>query len=171
VLAAVLEGEDVLYVASSSAQRVISLDIAVGRRLPAFTMSTGRILLAALADHELDAWLQLLHPKRYTSKTTMSNDELRRQVLAVRKAGFAIVDEEFEIGFRSLSVPVRDQGGAVVAALNVCCPSSRVSLARMREEFLPRVLQTAEEIGALLPEAYAQHAPDLRHAARPSAHR
>jgi IclR family pca regulon transcriptional regulator len=171
VLAAVLDGEDVLYVACASAQRVISLDIAVGSRLPAFTMSTGRVLLAALPDEQLQAWLDALHPTRYTSKTTTSTDVLRREVLAAREADYAITDEEFEIGFRSLSVPVRDQAGAVVAALNVCCPSRRVGLSAMREDFLPQVRQAAQDIGRLLPEAYARHAPELRQASRPSTQR
>jgi IclR family pca regulon transcriptional regulator len=171
VLAAVLDGEDVLYVACASAQRVISLDIAVGSRLPAFTMSTGRVLLAALPDEQLQAWLDALHPTRYTRKTTTSTEVLRREVLAAREAGYAITDEEFEIGFRSLSVGVHDQTGAVVAALNVCCPSRRVGLQAMREDFLPRVRSAAQDIGRLLPEAYARHAPELRQAPRPSTQR
>lgn len=162
VLAAVLDGEWCVYVARSSSQRVVSVDLDVGSRLPAFAMSTGRVLLAALSDEELDRWLRDLRPVKYTEHTVTSKSKLRADVLRVREAGWSIVDEEYEIGFRSLSVPIRDQGGAVVAALNVCCPSPRVSVERMREEFLPEALAAAEEIQRSLPEAYARRAPELR---------
>ncbi len=162
VLAAVLDGESVVYVARASSQRVVSVDLDVGSRLPAFAMSTGRVLLAALSDDELDRWLDDLRPTRYTEHTVLSKAALRKDVLAVREAGWSIVDEEYEIGFRSLSVPIRDQGGTVVAALNVCCPSPRVTIERMRTEFLPETLRAAEEIQRALPEEYARRSRDLR---------
>jgi len=162
VLAAVLDGEWCVYVARASSQRVVSVDLDVGSRLPAFAMSTGRVLLAALSDEELDRWLRDFRPIKYTDRTITSKSKLRADVLRVREAGWSIVDEEYEIGFRSLSVPIRDQGGTVVAALNICCPSARVSVERMREEFLPEALAAAEEIQRSLPEAYARRAPELR---------
>ncbi len=121
-------------------------------------MSTGRVLLAAMSDDELERWLDEFRPVRYTDHTVMSRAKLREDVVAVREKGWSIVDQEYEIGFRSLSVPIRDQGDAVVAALNVCCPSPRVSLERMQEEFLPATQATAAEIQRSLPEAYRRRA-------------
>jgi IclR family pca regulon transcriptional regulator len=164
ILGAVLDGEWVLYVARASASRVVSVDLDVGSRLPAFAMSTGRVLLAALADEELDRWLKELRPTKYTEHTVTSKRALREDVLAVRDAGWSVVDEEYEIGFRSLSVPIHDQGGAVVAALNVCCPSPRVSVETMREAFLPEVLAAAQQIQRSLPEEYGRRSRDLRSA-------
>ena len=165
-LAAVLDGDMCVYIARASAQRVVSVDLDVGSTLPAFTMSTGRVLLAAMSDDELERWLDEFRPVRYTDHTVMSRAKLREDVIAVREKGWSIVDQEYEIGFRSLSVPIRDQGDAVVAALNVCCPSPRVSLERMREEFLPATQATAAEIQRSLPEAYRRRARDLRNGGR-----
>lgn len=158
VLAAVLDGEDVVYVARASANRVVSVDLDIGSRLPAAPMSTGRVLLGDLSDEELDRWLAAFRPVKYTVQTVTSKAALRADVLTVRKSGWSIVDEEYEIGFRSISVPIHDQGGSMVAALNVCCPSPRVSLEAMRVDFLPEMLKTAEEIQRSLPEAYAHRA-------------
>jgi IclR family pca regulon transcriptional regulator len=165
-LAAVLDGELCVYVARATAQRVVSVDLDVGSTLPAFTMSTGRVLLAAMSDEELDRWLDDFRPIRYTDHTVTSRARLREDVLAVREKGWSIVDQEYEIGFRSLSVPIRDQGDNVVAALNVCCPSPRVSLETMQERFLPTAQRTAEEIQRSLPEEYRRRAKDLRVGAR-----
>lgn len=161
-LAAVLDGDMCVYVARATAQRVVSVDLDVGSTLPAFTMSTGRVLLAALSDEELDRWLDDFRPTKYTDHTITSRARLRDDVIAVREKGWSIVDQEYEIGFRSLSVPIRDQSGTVVAALNVCCPSPRVSLETMQEEFLPAALRSAEEIQRSLPEEYRRRAKDLR---------
>jgi IclR family pca regulon transcriptional regulator len=161
-LAAVLDGEDCVYIARATAPRVVSVDIDVGSALPAFAMSTGRVLLGALSDEELDRWLDEFRPAKYTDRTVTSRARIKEDVVTVRERGWSIVDQEYEIGFRSLSVPIKDQGGAIVAALNVCCPSPRVSLEQMRREFLPAAKRTAEEIQRSLPEEYRRRASDLR---------
>jgi IclR family pca regulon transcriptional regulator len=160
-LAAVLEGEWVVYVASVSAQRVISIHVAIGSRLPAFCMSTGRVLLAALPDPALDQWLDELRLVRYTDLTITSKSELRAEILEAREKGWAIVNEEYELGVGSLSVPIRGAEGATVAALNVCCPTQRVSVRTMQSRFLPAALEAAELISALLPEDSTRRPRDL----------
>jgi IclR family pca regulon transcriptional regulator len=145
-LAAVLDGEWVVYVARATARRVISVDLDVGSRLPAFCMSTGRVLLAALPDAELDRWLAALSPVKFTEHTVTSKRKLRDLILRTREAGWSIVDQEYEIGFASISVPILDGHGETIAALNVCCPTPRVSIDDMRERFLPEMLEAALRI-------------------------
>jgi IclR family transcriptional regulator, pca regulon regulatory protein len=127
----------------------------VGSRLPAYCMSTGRVLLAALPDDALDRWLAELRPAKHTSKTIVSKRKLRESIMQARRDGWSMMDEEYEIGFRSLSVPIQDRSGATIAALNVCCPTPRVSLKTMRTEFLPLVQRAAETIRESLPEGLA----------------
>lgn len=155
-LSAVLDGEWVVYVNRTSSQRVVSVNLDVGSRLPAYCMSTGRVLLAALPDDALDQWLQELTPIKHTEKTIVAKGKLRESIIQARHDGWSIMDEEYEIGFRSLSVPVLDGAGSTIAALNVCCPSARVSLQRMRTEFLPQTLRAAEAILDALPTGYGQ---------------
>jgi IclR family pca regulon transcriptional regulator len=151
-LAAVLDGYEVVYVAKTISQRVVIVNIDVGTRMPAFCMSTGRVLLAALADDELERWFAGFEPKRFTDKTITAKARLREAVAQAREDGYAVVDEEYEIGFRSLSVPIVGSSGRTVAALNICCPSARVSIETMRGPFLAEARASAEEIGRSLPE-------------------
>jgi IclR family pca regulon transcriptional regulator len=160
-LAAVLDGEWVVYVARTRSQRVINVNIEVGSRLPAFCMSTGRVLLAALPDAALDQWLADFEPTRYTDTTVTSKTRLRERIVAAREDGFAIVDEEYEVGFRSLSVPIHDRADKVVAALNICCPSPRVTVEDMRLRFLPELREAAGRVEASLPEEFARRRRDL----------
>jgi len=160
-LAAVLDGEWVVYTNVSSSRRLFSLNLDVGSRLPAFAMSTGRVLLSALSDEELGRWLRDLKPVRYTEKTIVSKRKLREVITQARHHGWAIMDEEYEIGFRSISVPIHDRTGTTVAALNVCCPSARVSLEAMKNDFLPEALFASRAITDSLPEV------EIRMNARP----
>jgi IclR family pca regulon transcriptional regulator len=154
-LAAVLDGEWVVYTNRTSTQRVVSVDLGNGSRLPAFCTSTGRILLAALPDGALDRWLDEVQPVRYTERTIVSKRRLREEILRARRQGWSIVEEEYEVGLGSLSVPIRDRVGATIAALNVCCPTPRVTLETMQSIFLPRVQEAAEAIRASLARADA----------------
>jgi IclR family pca regulon transcriptional regulator len=160
-LSAVLDGEWCVYVNRTTTQRVISVNLDVGSRLPAFCMSTGRVLLAALDDDALDRFLADLRPERYTDKTIVSKRKLREAIVQARRDGWTVMDEEYEIGFRSLSVPIRDRADRTIAALNVCCPTPRVSLKTMKTEFLPLTLRAAEEIRDSLPEGVVRSARDL----------
>jgi len=160
-LSAVLDGEWCVYVNRTTTQRVISVNLDVGSRLPAFCMSTGRVLLAALDDDALDRWLAELKPERYTEKTIVSKEKLRAAILQARRDGWTVMDEEYEIGFRSLSVPIRDHADRTIAALNVCCPTPRVSLKTMKTAFLPRTVRAAEAIRESLPGGIVRSARDL----------
>jgi len=160
-LSAVLDGEWCVYVNRTTTQRVISVNLDVGSRLPAFCMSTGRVLLAALDDDALDRWLADLKPERYTDKTIVSKRKLRESIMQARRDGWTVMDEEYEVGFRSLSVPIRDQSDRTIAALNVCCPSARVSLKTMKVEFLPLTLRAAAAISESLPEGVVRSAREL----------
>jgi IclR family pca regulon transcriptional regulator len=155
-LAVVLDGSDVVYVAKTTSQRLVHVSIEVGSRIPAFCVSSGRVLLAALPDDAVDRYLAQIEPSPFTDTTVTAKHELRSIILGVREDGWSIVDQEYELGFRSLSVPIHDRAGMVVAALNVCCPSPRVSFELMRTEFLPQALETAAQVGSLLPEGFVR---------------
>jgi IclR family pca regulon transcriptional regulator len=157
----VLDGHDVVYLAKTTSRRLVNVSIEVGSRIPAYCVSSGRVLLAALGEEPRERYLATVEPASFTGTTTVDRTALRAALDDVRSDGFSIVDQEYEVGFRSLSVPVRDRGGTVVAALNVCCPSPRVSLETMRETFLPAVRETAEQVGVLVPEGFVRRGPEI----------
>lgn len=149
---AVLEGNDILYVARSSANtRVMSIDLSIGSRLPAYCTSMGRALLAGLPRQELRAYLSRAKLTRLTNRTVATPEELANVLKAVRRKGYAIVDQELELGLRSIAVPVSDRDGRAVAAINVGTQSSRISIAEMESRFLPLLRAAAHEVGLLVP--------------------
>ena len=141
--AAVLSGEDVVYVARIPGRRILSVSLDVGTRLPAYCTSMGRVLLAGMGPDMLKAFLAEARIERRTPKTIVKRDLLGKAIHKARADGFAIVDEELELGLRSIAVPISDRGGQVVAAINVSTQSARFSVEAMEREILP-VLRKAK---------------------------
>ncbi len=144
--AATLDLPDVVYVARVPTRRIMTIALGVGSRLPAHATSMGRVLLADLPDTELDAFLASGRFESRTDRTTVEPDELRTQLGRVREQGWAMVDQELELGLRSIAAPVRGADGRVVAALNLAAAAPRVGLDELRGHFLPLLLQTAEQV-------------------------
>lgn len=148
---AVLEGDEILYIArSSTTTRLMSIDLGLGSRLPAYCTSMGRVLLADLAPVQLDQYLSRVKLTRLTNRTVSTAAELKRVLAEVRRDGYAIVDQELEIGLRSIAVPVKDAAARCVAAINVGTQSARVSVAEMQARFLAPLQAAASELSVLL---------------------
>ena len=114
----VLDGGDVVYVARVPTRRIMAVAINVGTRFPAYATSMGRVLLAAQTPEALDAYLRGTELEAITPKTIVDPDRLRTVLRRVSAQGYAVVDQELEVGLRSMAVPVR-LNGRVVAAMNV----------------------------------------------------
>jgi IclR family pca regulon transcriptional regulator len=147
---ATLDQYEVFYVARAAVSRIMSIDLSVGSRLPAFCTSMGRVLLAHLAPEHLDNYLNHVVLTRYTDKTVVSVARLRRILEIVKGSDYAIVDQELELGLRSMAVPIRNAAGEVIAALNVGCHAPRIATREMQTTFLPHLRKAALEIGAML---------------------
>ena len=148
---AVLDEDEVLYVARAATSRVMSVALNAGSRLPAYCTSLGRVMLAHLPQDQLDAYLERTRLKPVTANTVTAPKKLREVLAGVRQAGYAINDEELEVGLRSIAVPVRGASGRVLAALNVGAQASRASVQQLEKEFLPVLLRGAQELSILLP--------------------
>lgn len=148
---AVLDENQVLYVARSATARIMSVSLNTGSRLPAYCTSLGRVLLAHLPPDALQAYFGQTDLKAYTDNTVVSALRLSEILDEVRQSGYAIVNEELEIGLRSIAVPVRGASGNVLAALNIGVQATRVSATQMKDEFLPVLLRGAKELAVLLP--------------------
>lgn len=147
---AVLDGDDILYIARASVSRIMTIDLHIGSRLPASTTSMGRVLLSGLANEPLNDYLARLTQLRYTSHTLVSSSTLRDELARVRLQGYAINDQELEIGLRSLAVPLSAPDGRIVAALNVGVHAGQVSADMLRQHHLPLLQEAAREISLLL---------------------
>ncbi|WP_369260100.1 IclR family transcriptional regulator C-terminal domain-containing protein [Streptomyces sp. R35] len=139
---AVLAGDEIQYTGRVATSRVMSVNITVGTRLPAYATSLGRVILADLPEPRLPDLLPL------TPHTLTDPEKLRAELDRVREAGYALVDEELEEGLRSIAVPVRGLGGRVVAAVNVGMHSSRRTAEECVRDVLPELHATAGRIEA-----------------------
>jgi len=148
---AVLDDGEVLYVARAATSRVMSVALNTGSRLPAYCTSLGRVMLAHLPADELEQYLARTKLRAMTENTVVNQKRLREMLADVRRDGYAINDEELELGLRSIAVPVRGASGRVLAALNVGAQAARVSVGQLRTEFLPVLLRGAQELAILLP--------------------
>jgi IclR family pca regulon transcriptional regulator len=147
---ATLDGLDIVYVARANVTRIMAIDLGVGSRLPAFCTSMGRVLLAHLPPVELEAALARIHFTQYTDRTIVTADKLRPVLRTALRNGYSIVDQELELGLRSMAVPIQSAGGKVVAALNVGAHAQRVSTQDMLNKFLPHLRAASQELCMLL---------------------
>jgi IclR family transcriptional regulator, pca regulon regulatory protein len=115
----ILDTWEIVYVARAAQQRLMSINLMAGSRLPAACSSMGRVLLASLPDADVRKLLKEYPLKKRTPKSVVSAEKLMQSIRRARVDGFAIVDQEIEIGLRSIAVPLLDSRGRTVAALNV----------------------------------------------------
>jgi IclR family pca regulon transcriptional regulator len=147
---ATLDGLDIVYVARANVTRIMAIDLGVGSRLPAFCTSMGRVLLANLPPDELESFLARIEFTRYTERTIVTVDKLRPILRLALRNGYSIVDQELELGLRSMAVPIQNPSGKVVAAVNVGAHAQRVSNQDMLNKFLPHLRVAAQELCMLL---------------------
>ncbi|MGP3964221.1 IclR family transcriptional regulator domain-containing protein [Nonomuraea sp. 3N208] len=141
---AVLSGDDIVYLARVPTQRIMSVDITVGTRFPAYATSMGRVLLAGQPEERLDA----ITPRPLSRHTITTTAELKAVVRQAAADGYALVDQELEEGVRSLAVPIRDRAGRVVAAVNVATHASRATPADLVRDVLPALQDVAARMEA-----------------------
>ena len=148
--AGVLDDADVLCIAATSAGRVISATLQPGTRVPAYCTANGRVLLAALGNDEFEQWLarQTLLP--LTPHTVTHPERLRIEIARVRVQGWAAVDQELELGLRTISVPLLSFRGETVAALNISVHAARMTMEQLAEHCLPPLLRAQAELRKLL---------------------
>ena len=149
--AAVLDGDDIVYVARVPARRIMTINLAIGTTLPAHVTSLGRVLLAEQEPAWLDRYLGRVELVARTPRTVTDPGQLRDIVMRARADGYALVDEELELGLRSLAVVLRDRAGRPLAALNVSASATRTTADAMVETYLPVLCEAARRITLTLP--------------------
>lgn len=147
---ATLDGDDIVYIARSNVSRVMSDDLHIGSRLPAYCTSMGRVLLAYLPAEQVEQYLTRVVLTPHTTRTVTTVEKLRLALRNVRRHGYALVDQEYEVGLRSLAVPVYSPTGKVVATVNLSGSAPRIPVYDMQTRFLPHLRGAAAELGSML---------------------
>lgn len=146
----VLDGNDVVYVVHIPSNRPARLRQHVGARMPAHGASTGYVLLGSLPDNELEAYLRGAPFPAFTDKTPVSREEVLALCLAARENDYAIAQDAIGLGTIAIAVPVRDQHGRVVAAINCSTDSTKVTRDKLVETRLEPLQRAARQISKQL---------------------
>ncbi|WP_206241310.1 IclR family transcriptional regulator domain-containing protein [Novosphingobium terrae] len=144
----IVDDDQVFYIARAEVSRIMSIALRVGSRLPLYTTSMGRVLLADMPREKRAAYFRRIDLAAHTDLTEIEPNRLQAICDKVAEEGYAIIDQELEMGLRSVAVPVRGMSGRVVAAVNVGTQASRVSVVDLRTHFLPALRRCARELTA-----------------------
>ena len=151
ISAAVLDAPEVVYIARAAHHRIMGPGLHPGSRLPAFCTSLGRVMLAALPADQAKTILTNSERPAITARTLTKVPELMTELKKVREEGYSIIDQEMEIGSRSIAVPITNFAGQTIAAITVGVHAVRAEPKRLIEEILPQLLDAKAQLAAILP--------------------
>lgn len=147
----ILDETEIVYVARAAQRRVMSISLMPGSRLPAYCTSMGRVLLAALPDNETRRLLEASPRTHRTERTITDISALMAEIVATRERGYASIDQEVELGLRSVAVPLLNSRDRTVGALNVGLAATAEGMETVISRYIPSLLSAREELKGMLP--------------------
>ncbi|OHB31444.1 MAG: IclR family transcriptional regulator [Desulfuromonadaceae bacterium GWC2_58_13] len=149
------------YVAIFKEGHVVYLDVVetdltvrvvsrVGSRLPAHCTASGKVHLAHMTEEEILNLLPTKELKKFTSTTIIDRDALMKELAVVAEQGYAIDNEEMDLGVRCVAAPIRDYTRRIVGAVSISGPSMRFSDERIEKELVPLVMQAGDDLSTRL---------------------
>ncbi len=137
---------DVVYVARAATETLLPMRLGIGRRLPAFCTSTGRVLISEFSAERLDEFFEKYPREKLSPATVTDEHELRDRIAQVREQRWSLNNQEVDLGARSIAAPVVGADGQYLSAVNISVSTSRVSVEQLCEEFLPILLDATAKI-------------------------
>ncbi len=146
----VLDGDDVVYIARNGPNRTMNTGYVLGARVQAQVTAAGMLMLALHDEAWLESWLATHELKAYTSYTITSKERLRVELARIRQRGWALSEQQLELSYRGIAVPLIDRRGDLVAALNVTMPIGNESSDDATARVLPVLQETARAMRNLI---------------------
>ncbi len=141
----VREGDEVVYIERALAKRMMRVEQVIGSRAPLHVTAVGKLMLGMQGEAACRSYAQRTRLPAYTGNTLTSFSTLSRDCMASAERGYALDNEEAEIGVGCIGALVYDSGGHAIAGLSVSAP-----IERRKEEWIALVRETAGEISAKL---------------------
>lgn len=138
----ILDGNDLIYIARGSATRIMSPSLRPGSRVPLYCTAGGRVLLAAMDLSAARAMLTQSTPRPLTPYTRTDLEEILALLPGITQQGWAVVDQEFEVNMRTISVPARNVQGEVVGVISISASARLVPMTKLVEQNLPLLFET-----------------------------
>jgi IclR family pca regulon transcriptional regulator len=147
---AVLSGVEIVYIARIAPRSILAINLEVGSHQPASCTSLGRAILAWMQESQARAILEQSERRPYTPKTLTDVDDIMENIRRARRRGYAIADQELELGLRAIAAPVLGAAGTVVGSMDVSVSSARMSTAQLQSDIAPRLMAQAAALSAEL---------------------
>jgi IclR family pca regulon transcriptional regulator len=146
----VLDGHEVIYVARSNPPRLVSIGYQSGARVPAHAVSPGVVMVASMDNAAVDQWIAEHEFAAFTGHTVHDGQRFRELVLQARQQGYWITDQQLDIGFQGVAVPLLDRRGQCQGAVSMTLPSNAYTPAQVVAELLPLLRDTAQDLRSML---------------------
>lgn len=150
VSVAVFRGGRVIYIDVEETTESVRVVSRLGAALPLYCTSIGKVLLAFREQDEITAFLKETPLVAFTEKTVTDWEALNHQFSLIRRQGYALDDEEYELSVKCIAVPIRDHSGSVVAGLSISGPAHRLPPSRITEELIPSLMNAGQELSKRL---------------------
>jgi IclR family transcriptional regulator, pca regulon regulatory protein len=146
----VLDGFEIVYIARNGPNRAMNTGFVLGARVPAQVTAAGLLLLALQGEAAVDAWLATHALTTFTPHTITDKARMRRELARVRQQGWALSDQQLDLTYRGVAVPLRDRKGELVASLSVSLPMQHESSEESLLRVLPLLRETAQSMRHLI---------------------
>ena len=147
---AILKDSCIIYLDAVETDMTVRVVPRVGSRLPAYCTAAGKAQVAFMSDDELEHYLPAKDLRRFTENTITDRALLKQELKKIAEQGYAIDNEELDVGVKCVSAPIRDYTRRIIGAISISGPSMRFSNERMEKELIPLALKAADEISAKL---------------------
>lgn len=147
---AILRDFNIIYLDAVETDMTVRVVPRVGSWLPAYCTAAGKVQIANMSEEELESYLASKELKPYTVNTITDREVLRKQLKQVAELGYAVDDEELDIGVKCVSAPIRDYTRRIIGAVSISGPSMRFGAERMERELIPLILKASTEISSKL---------------------
>lgn len=147
---AILKDFNIIYLDVVETDLTVRVVPRVGSRLPSYCTAAGKVQIAYFSEEEIDEYFPTKELKPLTTNTITDREELKKELKKVAEQGYAIDDEELDVGVRCVSAPIRDYTRRIVGALSISGPAMRLSLERLEKELIPLAIKAADEISVKL---------------------
>jgi IclR family pca regulon transcriptional regulator len=147
---AVLDEDDVVYVARDGSHRVQNIGFVLGARVAANVSSAGIAMLSCQSPKEVDRWLAGRKFMPFTPYTVITQDGVRELINSARRKGYALLEQQFERKVRGIAVPIKNRSAELIGSISVALPMGSETPAEALSRTLPLLREAEYSLQALL---------------------
>jgi len=150
VYLAVLDEGEVIYVSRNGPNRAMNSGFVLGARVPGHVTSAGMLMLANLPSAQLEEWFATHSLPAYTPYTISNQEDLRKEIKRIRQQGWSLSEQQFDLSYRGIAVPLKDLRGDLIGALSVLMPIQGETGDAVVKRIVPVLQEAAQSLRNLI---------------------